>query len=154
STRLIGGLIMTHSDDRGLVLPPKLAALQAVLVPIYKKDDERAVVFEKVAQLAGALRQAGLNVQVDDRDGFTPGAKFYHWEQRGVPVVIELGPRDLAAGTVIVRRRDATDKQSCPVDSLVTTTQNTLTQMQSELFEKARKRREENTVLANSLDEV
>ena len=154
STRLIGGLVMTHSDDRGLVLPPKLAVLQAVLVPIYRKDEERDAVLGKANQLAEALRAAGLNVQVDDRDGYTPGAKFYHWEQRGIPLVIELGPRDLAAGTVVVRRRDLGEKQSRPADSLVSTVQSTLAEMQTDLLAKARRRMEENTVLANSLDEV
>jgi prolyl-tRNA synthetase len=154
STRLIGGLVMTHSDDRGLVLPPKLAARQAVVVPIYRKDEERTAVLGKANLLAEALRAAGLNVEVDNREGYTPGAKFYHWEQRGVPLVIELGPRDLASGTVVVRRRDAAEKQSRPVDSLVSTVQTTLAQMQSELLEKARRRMEENTILANSLDEV
>jgi prolyl-tRNA synthetase len=154
STRLVGGLIMTHSDDKGLVLPPKLASLQAVLVPIYRKDEERASVLEKANQLARDLRGASVNVQVDDREGYTPGAKFYHWEQRGVPLVLELGPRDLAAGSLVVRRRDSSEKQPQPADSLVSRVQTTLAQMQSELLEKARKRMEENTVPANSLDEV
>jgi prolyl-tRNA synthetase len=154
STRLIGGLIMTHSDDRGLVLPPKLATLQAVLVPIYRKDEERANVLGKAAAFAEELRAAGINAQVDDRDGYTPGAKFYHWEQRGIPVVIELGPRDLAAGTIVIRRRDTAEKQSKPVDSVVASVRDALTQMQTELLEKARKRMEEHTVLANNLEEV
>jgi prolyl-tRNA synthetase len=154
SWRLIGGLIMTHSDDRGLVLPPKLAALQAILVPIYKKDEERTNVLGKASELAQQLRAAGLNVQVDDREGYTPGSKFYHWEQRGIPLVIELGPRDLAAGTVVVRRRDSSEKQSRPADTLASSLQATLDQMQADLLAKARKRMEENTVLANSLDEV
>jgi prolyl-tRNA synthetase len=154
STRLIGGLIMTHSDDRGLVLPPKLAALQAVLVPIYKKDEERANVLGKANQIAQELRAAGVNVQVDDRDGYTPGSKFYHWEQRGIPLVIELGPRDLAAGTVVVRRRDSSMKQSQSADSIVSTVQALLGRMQAELLQNARKRMEENTVLASSLEEV
>ncbi|MBI2820498.1 MAG: proline--tRNA ligase [Acidobacteria bacterium] len=154
STRLVGGLIMTHSDDKGLVLPPKLAALPAVLVPIYRKEDERSNVLGKANQLAQQLRDAGVTVQVDDRDGYTPGSKFFHWEQRGIPLVIELGPRDLAAGTVVIRRRDSSEKQSLPADSLVSTVRTSLGQMQTELLQKARKRLEENTVLANSIEEV
>ncbi|MBI3933391.1 MAG: proline--tRNA ligase [Acidobacteria bacterium] len=154
STRLIGGLIMTHSDDRGLVLPPQLASVQAVLVPIYRKDEERASVLGKAGQLARQLRGAGLNVHVDDREGYTPGFKFFHWEQRGIPLVIELGPRDLAAGTVVVRRRDSSEKQSRPTDTLVSTVQALLDQMQKELLQKARHRMEQNTVLANSLEDV
>ena len=154
STRLIGALLMTHSDDRGLVLPPKLAALQAVLIPIYRKDEERANVLSKAAELAQQLRASGVSVQVDDREGYTPGFKFFHWEQRGIPVVIELGPRDLAAGTVVVRRRDSSEKLSQSAATLASTVPGLLTQMQTELLQKARQRMEENTVLANSLDEV
>ena len=93
STRLIGGLIMTHSDDKGLVLPPKVAPVPAVLVPIYRKDEERSSVMEAAQKIA-----ADLKIKVDTREGQTPGAKFFHWERRGVPIVLELGPRDLAAG--------------------------------------------------------
>ncbi len=101
STRLIGGLIMTHSDDKGLVLPPKLAPQKAVLVPIYRKDHERAQVLEAAHRIAGET-----GARVDDREGQSPGAKFFHWERRGVPLVLELGPRDLAAGKIVVKRRD------------------------------------------------
>ncbi|HWP84672.1 MAG TPA: proline--tRNA ligase [Terriglobia bacterium] len=154
STRLIGGLIMVHSDDRGLVLPPKLAAVQGVFVPIYRNEEERAAVLAKTNELAQALRGAGISVQVDNREGTTPGAKFYHWEQRGIPLLIELGPRDLAAGNVVVRRRDSTQKQVHPAAALVAVAQNALRQMQADLLETARRRMEENTMLANSLEEV
>jgi prolyl-tRNA synthetase len=92
STRLIGGLIMTHSDDRGLVLPPKVAPQKGVLVPIFRKDEERAHVMERATKLA-----KDLGAHIDTRDGLTPGAKFFHWKRRGVPVVFELGPRDVAS---------------------------------------------------------
>ena len=154
STRLIGGLIMTHSDDKGLVLPPKLASVHAVFIPIYRKDTERAGVVEKTNQLAQQLRDANLYVSVDDREGYTPGFKFFHWEQRGVPLIIELGPRDLAADQVVVRRRDATEKQTVPMSALLASVRQLLDQMQKELLEKALRRREENTVLASTLDEV
>jgi prolyl-tRNA synthetase len=154
STRLIGGLIMTHSDDKGLVLPPKLATLQAVLVPIYRKEEERSQVLGKANKLAQQLRDAGINAHLDDREGLTPGAKFFHWEQRGIPLVMELGPRDLASGTVVVRRRDTGEKQSLPADTLVSAVPTQLDSMQRELLETARRRMEQNTVLANSLEEV
>src|SRR5436309_4129948 len=109
STRLIGGLIMTHSDDKGLVLPPKLAPVKAVLVPIYRKDEEKAGVLEASHRIA-----AEVGAKVDDREGQSPGAKFFHWERRGVPVVLELGPRDLAANKIVVKRRDTGTKE--PVD--------------------------------------
>ena len=118
------------------------------------KDEERSSVLGKAAALAQQLRDAGLTVQVDDREGYTPGSKFYHWEQRGIPLVIELGPRDLAAGTVVVRRRDSSEKQSRPADSLVSTVQALLGHMQVEMLQKARQRMDANTLLANTLDEV
>ena len=109
STRLIGGLIMTHSDDKGLVLPPKVAPWRAVLVPIYRKDEERGPVLEAASRIAKELK-----IKLDDREGQTPGAKFFHWERRGVPVVMELGPRDLAAGNIVLKRRDTGAKEIVP----------------------------------------
>ena len=109
STRLIGGLVMTHSDDKGLVLPPKLAPIPTVLVPIYRKDEERAQVLEAAHRIA---KEVGA--KVDDRDGQSPGAKFFHWERRGVPTVLELGPRDLASGKIVLKRRDTGTKE--PID--------------------------------------
>src|ERR1700692_3165629 len=106
STRLIGGLIMSHSDDKGLVLPPKLAPNKAVLVPIYRKDEERASVLEAARKIA-----TDIGAKVDDREAPTPGAKFYHWERRGVPVVLELGPRDLASSNIVLKRRDTGVKE-------------------------------------------
>jgi prolyl-tRNA synthetase len=106
STRLIGGLIMSHSDDRGLVLPPKLAPTKAVIVPIYGKDDEKDRVLGAAHRIA---KEVGA--KVDDREGQTPGAKFFHWERRGVPVVLEFGPRDLASGSIVLKRRDTSGKQ-------------------------------------------
>src|SRR4051812_2791025 len=99
STRLIGGLIMTHSDDKGLVLPPKLAPIKAVIVPIYRKEEERASVLETAHRIGKEL-----GAKVDEREGHSPGAKFFHWERRGVPVVLELGPRDLASGNIVLKR--------------------------------------------------
>src|SRR5579871_1844684 len=106
STRLVGGLIMSHSDDKGLVLPPKLAPVKTVLVPIYRKDDERGTVLEAAQKIAKEI-----GAKLDNREGQTPGAKFYHWERRGVPVVLELGPRDVAAGNIVLKRRDTGTKE-------------------------------------------
>ena len=149
STRLIGGLIMSHSDDKGLVLPPKLAPVKAVVVPIYRKDDEKARVLETAHRIA-----EDIGAKVDTREGQSPGAKFFHWERRGVPVVFELGPRDVAAGKMIMKRRDTGLKDAIPQDEAPSKLLATLAQMQIDLFESAEKRMQENTVLANSIGEV
>ena len=149
STRLIGGLIMSHSDDKGLVLPPKLAPRKAVLVPIYRKDEERSAVMEAASKLA-----AEVGAHIDAREGQTPGSKFFHWERRGVPVVLELGPRDVAAGKIVVKRRDTGEKTPIAQSELASTVAATLEQMQKDLYARAKQRLQENTVLANSIDEV
>lgn len=149
STRLIGGLIMTHSDDKGLVLPPRLAPQKAVIVPIYRKDEERIKVLETASKLAKEL-----GAHVDIRDGLTPGAKFFHWERRGVPVVFELGPRDVASGNIVIKRRDIGSKEIIPQTEAATKLVITLEAMQKELRAKAKQRLKENTVLANSVEEI
>ncbi len=149
STRLIGGLIMTHSDDKGLVLPPKLAPVKAVLAPIYRKDQEKSAVLEAAHRIA---KEVGA--KVDAREGLTPGAKFYHWERRGVPVVLELGPRDLAAGNVVVKRRDTGVKEALPQTQLASRLPEILDRMQKDLYAAAKQRLKENTVLANSIGDV
>ena len=154
STRLIGGLIMTHSDDPGLVLSPKPGANQAGVIPIYRKEQERAAILEKARELVAQLQAGGLLAEVDAREGYTPGYKFFHWEQRGIPVLLELGPRDLAADAVVVRRRDAPDKQSCPVSGLTEAVRKLLETLQAELLANARRRMQENTVRADTLEEV
>jgi prolyl-tRNA synthetase len=149
STRLIGGLIMSHSDDKGLVLPPKLAPVKAVLVPIFRKDEERTQVLEAAHRIA---KEVGA--KVDERDGQTPGAKFFHWERRGVPVVLELGPRDIAAGKVVMKRRDTGVKEVLAQTDLAARLPETLAAMQQQMYANAKQRLKDNTVLANSLDEV
>lgn len=149
STRLIGGLIMTHSDDKGLVLPPRVAPVKAVIVPIYRKDEERGRVLETAHKMAAAV-----GAKVDDREGQSPGAKFFHWERRGVPLVLELGPRDVAAGQMVVKRRDTGVKESVPVDDLAARMPVLLEQMQGDLYGAAKKRLQANCVMAESLDEV
>jgi prolyl-tRNA synthetase len=149
STRLIGGLIMSHSDDKGLVLPPKLAPIKSVLVPIYRKDEEKAQVLETAHRLA---KEVGA--KVDDREGQTPGAKFFHWERRGVPVVLELGPRDVASGKVVLKRRDTGTKEPIAQTDLAGTLPAVLEQMQKDLYNSAKSRLKSRTVLANSIEEV
>jgi prolyl-tRNA synthetase len=149
STRLIGGLIMSHSDDKGLVLPPKLAPVKAVLVPIYRKDDERARVLEAAHKIAKEI-----GAKVDDREGQSPGAKFFHWERRGVPVVLELGPRDLASNNIVLKRRDTGTKEIVPQTAVAARLTEVLGQIQTDLYGAAKKRLEDNTVLANSIEEV
>lgn len=149
STRLIGGLIMSHSDDKGLVLPPKLAPVKAVLVPIYRKDDEKASVLEAAYRIA-----KDLGAKVDDREGQSPGAKFFHWERRGVPVVLELGPRDLASGNIVIKRRDTGTKEVAPQAEVSGRLPSVLDTMQKDLFASAKQRLRDNTVMANSIEEV
>jgi len=149
TTRLIGALIMTHSDDKGLVLPPRVAPIKAVVVPIYRKDQERAQVLEAAHRIG-----KDLGAKVDDREGQTPGAKFFHWERRGVPVVLELGPRDLAAGKIVLKRRDTGAKEPIGQDEAATRLPAALAEMQDCLFRAATERLKANTVTADSLTEV
>jgi len=149
STRLIGGLIMTHSDDKGLVLPPKLAPKKAVIVPIYRKEEERVRVLNVAERLAKAL-----GVTVDDREGLTPGAKFFHWERRGIPVVFEIGPREVSGDTVVLKRRDTGLKETIPRDAAPVKLDESLRAMQKELYIKAKQRLADNTIMADSLEEV
>jgi prolyl-tRNA synthetase len=149
STRLIGGLIMSHSDDKGLVLPPKLAPVKTVLVPIFRKDEEKAKVLEAAHRIG---KEVGA--KVDDREGQSPGAKFFHWERRGVPVVLELGPRDISSNNIVLKRRDTGTKEVLPQSELAGRLPATLDQMQKDLYNSAKQRLESNTVLANSVEEV
>ena len=149
STRLIGGLIMSHSDDKGLVLPPKLAPVKTVLVPIFRKDQEKAAVLEAADKIA-----KDVGAKVDAREGQSPGAKFFHWERRGVPVVLELGPRDLASNNVVLKRRDTGIKEVVPQAGLADRVAGTLDQMQQDLYAAAKRRLNENTVMANSIEDV
>src|ERR1700722_273430 len=149
STRLIGGLIMSHSDDKGLVLPPKLAPIKAVIVPIYRKDEERAGVLEAADRIAKEI-----GAKIDDRDGQSPGAKFFHWERRGVPVVLELGPRDVASGNIVLKRRDTGTKEIVAQSEAASHLTAALESMQTDLYCAAEARLKSNTVLANSIDEV
>jgi prolyl-tRNA synthetase len=142
STRLVGALIMTHSDDLGLVCPPKLAQYQVVIVPIYKSDEERAAVLQASDQLRKELVASSIRVHLDAREGMKPGAKYYEWEGRGVPVRLEVGPRDVAAGSVVLARRTGGKKETLPMDGLASRLIAAMDQFQSDLFEAAKARRE------------
>ncbi len=142
STRLVGALIMTHGDDAGLVCPPRLAQYQVVVVPIYRTDEERANVIAAAEGLRRELGAAGIRVHVDAREGMKPGAKYYEWEGRGVPLRLEVGPRDLASGTVMLARRTGGKKESLATADLAPRLLEIMRQMQSDLLETARARRE------------
>lgn len=146
STRLIGGLVMTHSDDAGLILPPKLAPLQAVIIPYFRKDaGENQRVLEQGRALARELTDAGISVHFDDREG-APGPKLYEYERQGVPLRFGLGPRDLEARTVEFKRRDQAEKRSVEMDALARFASDQLAAMQEDLLARARAFREERTV--------
>ena len=144
-------MVMTHSDDDGVVIPPRLAPIHVVIVPIYRKDDEKARVMEAADRIAAELRDDGLAVKVDDRDGLKPGAKYYEWERKGVPLRLELGPRDIDGGEVMAKRRVAPDgKEKLPLDSIGVAVGRVLDEFQGYLFEEAKARREANTVSVDS----
>ena len=145
STRLIGGLIMTHSDDNGLVAPPRLAPVQVVIVPIWKTDDERGQVSGVGLQVKADLEEAGLRVELDARENIKPGAKYFEWEALGVPVRLEIGPRDLASGQAVLARRTG-GKTPTPMQGIVTAVQVALDEIQAVLFAAARERREQHSI--------
>ncbi|WP_289031732.1 proline--tRNA ligase [uncultured Algoriphagus sp.] len=155
STRLMGALIMAHSDDNGLVLPPKLAPMQAVIVPIYRGDDEFKAVSVKANELVSALRKAGVSVKFDDRDTHKPGWKFAEYELKGVPLRIALGPRDLENGTVEIARRDTLTKESFALDSLPIEekVKTLLDEIQTSIYQKANDFKESHTTEVNSWEE-
>jgi len=147
STRFIGAIIMVHGDDTGLILPPRLAPIQVVVVPIWRKEEEKAAVTEKALQLEKELQQT-YRVRVDLRDGLTPGYKFNDWEMRGIPVRIEIGPRDLAAGTVALARRDRPGREgktTAAWDQLLPSVGSLLDEIQKALLARAKQFRDDHT---------
>ena len=153
STRLLGALIMTHSDDAGLVLPPKLAPFQVVIVPIYKGEEQLRLVSEKVVEIKKALEEKGISVKYDDRDTYKPGWKFAEYELKGVPIRLAIGQRDLENGTIEVARRDTMEKETYQITDIENKVENLLVQIQDNLFKKALTRKEEKTYKADSFDE-
>jgi prolyl-tRNA synthetase len=153
STRLMGALIMAHSDDNGLVLPPKLAPIQVVIVPIYRSPEDLAKISEKVEPIIAELKAAGISVKYDDSDNQRSGWKFAEYELRGVPVRLGIGMRDLENGTVEVARRDTLTKESRPLDGIAAYVSDLLNEIQANIYQKALKFREENTFVVNTWDE-
>jgi prolyl-tRNA synthetase len=153
STRLMGALIMAHSDDRGLVLPPKLAPIQVVIVPIYKKIEDLGVISEKVEKIRKRLMDAGITVKYDDRDTQKPGWKFADYELKGVPVRLAIGPRDIENNTVELARRDTLEKKIFPIEGIENIIKELLDEIQDNIYKKALDFRSRNTFEADSYDE-
>jgi prolyl-tRNA synthetase len=153
STRLIGALIMAHSDDEGLILPPRIAPLQVVIVPIYKGEEQKSRLDEKAKAITAELKQAGLMVKYDDNDNNRPGWKFAEYEKKGVPVRIAIGLRDLDNNVVEVSRRDTREKKSYSMDGLTNTIKNLLEDIQQNMFNKAKAFRDSHISKADSWDE-
>jgi prolyl-tRNA synthetase len=154
STRLMGALIMAHSDDDGLILPPKLAPIHIVIVPIFKTAGEQDNISAKAESIAVALRKKGLSVKFDNRDTHKPGFKFAEWELKGVPVRIAMGPRDLENGTVEIARRDTKEKKTIQIDAVEDAIPALLEEIQQNIYSRAKKFRDEKTTEVNSFDEL
>lgn len=145
STRLIGGLIMTHSDDDGLVLPPRLATYQTVIVPIWKGDDEKSEVLEYCSVLGKQMEAAGIRLKIDDREQYKPGWKFSQHEVEGIPIRLAIGPRDVKNNNVEIARRDDKSKKIVPAENIDAVVNDLLTTIQNQLYQNALERRERNT---------
>ncbi len=153
STRLMGALIMTHSDDQGLVLPPKLAPIQVVIVPIYKTEEEKAAIGRLADELIAAFKTKNISVKYDDRETQRPGFKFAEWELKGVPLRIAVGARDMQNGTVELARRDTQTKETLPQEGLIQHIEKLLEVIQHDLFQKALDYRNSHITEVNSFDE-
>jgi len=153
STRLMGALIMSHSDDAGLVLPPKLAPIQVVIIPIYKGEEDLAKISTFVDELRMKLKALGVSVKYDDRDSQRPGFKFAEYELKGVPIRVAIGGRDMENATVELARRDTKEKFTVPQDGLEIYIANLLNEIQENIYNKAHQFREEHITEANSYDE-
>jgi prolyl-tRNA synthetase len=149
STRFVGGIIMVHGDDQGLILPPRLAPFQLVIVPIYKTDEERSSVLENAHRLRKELIGAGIRVKMDEREGMSPGFKFNDWEMRGVPLRLELGPKDVAKGSVVLARRDRPGKEGksfVPQQGIAAAVSQLLDEIQKSLHDRALEFRKAHTI--------
>ena len=153
STRLIGAIIMTHSDDKGLVLPPRLAPTQVILIPIFKTEEEKSLVLEKLNNIKNQLLNNNIRVKLDDSDDNSPGWKFAEWEMRGVPLRLALGPKDLANNTIEYARRDTGEKQSLSQENIVENVKNYLENIQQNLYNRALAFRESHTFDTDNWDE-
>lgn len=153
STRLVGAVVMAHSDDKGLVLPPRLAPIQVVIIPIYKNADQLKEISEKIIPIKKAIESKGISVKYDDRDTQKPGWKFSDYEFKGVPIRLAIGPRDIEQGTIEISRRDTLEKSIIQQTDIENKVQNLLEQIQDNLYQKAVSFREDNTHIVNSWDE-
>ena len=153
STRLMGALIMAHSDDNGLVLPPKLAPIQVVIVPIYREESDLEKIKDKINPVIDELKSKGISVKIDDDDKYKPGYKFAEYELKGVPVRLGIGMRDLENGTIEVARRDELSKESLPIEGIADHIENLLEEIQQNIYDKALDFREENTFSVDTWDE-
>ncbi len=153
STRLMGALVMAHGDDNGLVLPPALAPIQVVMVPIFKTQEERTAILEKMAEIKKVLEALGHSVKIDDRDNLRPGFKFAEWELKGVPVRLAMGPRDLQNGTVEVHRRDTLEKNTMSLEGIEQAVHALLDDIQKGIYNKAFQFRTDNVEKCDSWDE-
>ena len=153
STRLMGALIMSHSDDEGLILPPALAPIHVVVVPIYKTEDELNAIFEKIKPLQDLLKAQDITLKFDDRDYYKPGFKFAEWELKGVPLRLAIGPRDLANNTAEMARRDTKEKSLVNMDELANIIPAKLDEIQENIFQRALTMREERSYTVNTWDE-
>jgi prolyl-tRNA synthetase len=157
STRVIGAIIMVHGDDQGLALPPKLAPYQVVIVPIFKTDEEKTSVLDAARKLKGDLAKANIRVILDEREGNSPGWKFNDWEMRGVPVRVELGPKDVAKQAAVLARRDRPGREgkiSAPLADIPQTIEKLLVEVQQSMFDKALAFRKANTHDAKIYDDL
>jgi prolyl-tRNA synthetase len=153
STRLIGALVMAHSDDDGLILPPRIAPFQVVIVPIYKGEEQKSAIDEKVNSIVKALKAAGIRVKYDDSDQARPGWKFAEYEMKGVPLRIAIGARDLEQGVVELARRDTKEKRTVSLEGIVDVIQLELTAIQQQLLDRARAFRDAHITPVNSWEE-
>jgi prolyl-tRNA synthetase len=146
SWRLIGGMIMTHGDDKGLVLPPKVAPIQVVIIPIYYSKEDKENVLQKACQIKDSLSNNDIRVHLDDREQLTPGFKFNDWEMKGIPIRIEIGPKDIAKNQIVLARRHNQTKISLDIDGLTEKTLSELKNIQKEMFDAAKKILDERVV--------
>ncbi len=153
TTRMIGAVIMVHGDDRGLVLPPRIAPIQTVIVPIFYKDEDRDKVLSKAKEMTKLLQENGISTHLDDRTEYTPGWKFNEWEMKGVPTRIEIGPRDIAVAQVVISRRDTGQKSEVKIANLPQEIMKILESVQANLYAKARRQLEQNIRTVKSYEE-
>jgi prolyl-tRNA synthetase len=153
TTRLIGALIMAHSDDNGLVLPPKISPIHVVIVPIHKNEEQLATISVEAERIKSSLTELGLSVKYDNRDTHKPGWKFAEYELKGIPVRLAIGPRDLENGTVEVARRDTLEKSVMPVDGIALNVKKLLDEIQENIYQKALQYRDNNTFPVDTWEE-